>query len=142
MRQKSITTLKKEYENYPHFKSLEKFVEIITQETDLILLLLYGSLARKQHTQFSDIDLLCVFDKEFKDPKERFLHSYQYSDGLVQTKTLSLSELKNGLLRGNSFLHLIFDEGIIVYSTSPTNDIEKWIREGKKNVSVTYMKPY
>lgn len=142
MQKKSLSTLKKELSNYPHFNSLEKFVKKITETADPVLLLLFGSLARKHYTQFSDIDLLCVFDMDFQDHKERFLHSYQFSDGIVQTKTLSLSELKNGLLEGNSFLHLIFEEGILIHYKIDIHLLEEWITEGKENVMVTYIKPY
>jgi len=54
----------------------------------------------------------------------------------VQTKTLSLKEFKTGLLTGNSFLYEVMRTGIILYSKISMNDLEKWIKECKKNLKV------
>ncbi|MHA1449312.1 MAG: nucleotidyltransferase domain-containing protein, partial [Candidatus Hodarchaeales archaeon] len=107
--------MRKKLSNYPHLEELDTFIERISV-SDPVLLLLFGSLTRGEYTQFSDIDVLCVYDREFHSHRERFMTSYQYSDGIVQPKTLSLSELKKGLLEGNSFLHHIFSGGYIIYS--------------------------
>ncbi|MGQ4875201.1 MAG: nucleotidyltransferase domain-containing protein [Promethearchaeia archaeon] len=126
--------------NYPHLHELENFLKKIDKQ-DLMLVLLFGSLVKGKYTQYSDIDVLCVYDRKFKDMKERFLTSYKYSDGLVQTKTLTLQEFKDNLRAGNSFLCHIVEEGIILYNKIPLNLIQEWFKEGKKNLKVKYFPP-
>ena len=130
MQKVSLNLLKKKLKNYPHLIELEHFLKNI-DKTNLKLVLIFGSLAKGTYTQFSDIDLLCVFDKSFASMKERFLEAYQYSEGLVQPKTITFQELKNGLKEGNSFLHGIFKDGIIIYSKISQNEILAWIKEGE-----------
>ena len=63
MQKLSLDLLKKKLKRYPHRNELELFINRINKE-DLKLILLYGSLAKGMYTQYSDIDVLCVFDKE------------------------------------------------------------------------------
>jgi len=132
--------LKKKLKRYPHHNELELFINRIEKE-NLKLILLYGSLAKGTYTQYSDIDVLCVFDKEFSDLKERFLTSYKYSDGLVQPKTLSYDEFKIGLKTGNSFIHSIIQDSFILFNKIPEDKLEGWIKEGKKKLKVKYFPP-
>lgn len=96
--------------------------------------MLYGSLVKGNCTQHSDIDVLCVFDREFKDPEESFLASYKYSDGVVQPNNLSYREFKDSLRGGNSFLYSICKDGIILYSKIPMEKLDDWLRKGKENL--------
>ena len=104
--------------------------------------MLFGSLSRGDYTQFSDIDVLCVFNQEFKTLKERFLKAYKHSDGLVQTKTYNLAEFKKKIKNGNSFLHKIISEGLTLFSKIPDKEINELIELGKKNLQVSYFAPY
>lgn len=104
MQNLSFDLLKKKLKRYPHLNRLKSFVNRIEKES-LKLILLFGSLTKGTYTQYSDIDVLCVFDKKFRDSRERFLVSYKFSDGLIQTKTLNYEEFKNAIIQGNSFLH-------------------------------------
>ena len=141
MQELSLNLLKKKLWRYPHLNELEQFLERIDKQY-LRLILLYGSLSKGRFTQYSDIDVLCVFEYKFKDMKERFMISYKFSDGLVQPNNISLEELKQGLLGGNSFLHSIFAEGIILYNTIPKKELEEWIEQGKKKQIMEYHSPY
>ena len=105
---------------------LENFLFCIEKE-DPEFIMLYGSLTRGKYTQFSDIDVLCVFKQEFKTHRERFLKAYRCSDGLVQTKTYSLKEFKMNIEKGNSFLHKIIAEGLILLSKIQDKKIKKWV---------------
>ncbi len=137
----SLNLLKKKLSRYPHLNELESFIEKI-EKIDLKIVLLYGSLAKGTYTQHSDIDVLCVYDKTFKNHKERFLTAYKYSNGLVQTKTLTYDEFKEGLKESNSFLHGIMKEGIILYSKIPKRDLIEWINIGKEKLNMKYFSPY
>ncbi len=141
MRQRSLNSLKRELSRYPHLNELEDFLERVAGESPA-LVILYGSLARGDYTPRSDIDVLCVYDREFRDPKERFHTSYQHSDGLVQPKTLTLEEFRRGLLEGNSFLHHLVQEGVLLVSKYPVEEIEAWITEGRERLDVTYYAPH
>ncbi|HEA71162.1 hypothetical protein LCGC14_0779610 [marine sediment metagenome] len=141
MQKLSIALLKKKLPRYPHLSELEIFVMRIKKE-DPEFIMLYGSLARGNYTQFSDIDVLCVFNQEFKTPRERFLKAYRCSDGLVQTKTYSLTEFQKNIENGNSFLLKIIAEGFILLSKIPDKKIKKWIELGKINSHIAYFAPY
>ena len=140
MQEISFNLLKKKLRKYPHLNEIQNFITRIDKE-NLKLILLYGSLTKGTFTQHSDIDVLCVYDKEFKDRKERFLISYKYSDGLVQPKNLSYKEFKNGLIEGNSFLHSIMEDANILYRTISKKKIEEWINQGKKKLTMQYYPP-
>jgi len=141
MQKISLTLLKKKLPRYPHLIELENFLFCIKKE-DPEFVMLFGSLVRGNYTQFSDIDVLCVFKQEFKSNKERFLKAYRCSDGLVQTKTYSLKEFKTHIEDGNSFLIKILAEGLILFSKIPDNKIKKWVELGKIHLKVTYFAPY
>ncbi|MEJ2249466.1 MAG: nucleotidyltransferase domain-containing protein [Candidatus Lokiarchaeota archaeon] len=126
--------------NYPHFNELEDFLNDIDKE-NLSLVVLFGSLTKGTFTQHSDIDMLCVYDKEFKDMRERFLQSYRFSKGLVQPETITLQEFKDNLSEGNSFLYHILDEGYILYNKILESTLKSWIEEGKKNLNTIYFPP-
>jgi hypothetical protein len=51
------------------------------------------------------------------------MHTYQFSKGIVQPKTISWSELKENLLNDNSFMQHIFKEGIKLYNKIPENKL-------------------
>ncbi len=141
MQKISLAMLRKKLIRYPHLNELEDFISKTLDKASPTLLILFGSLATNKFTQYSDIDVLCIFDRNFKDERERFLYSYRFSKGLVQTKTVSLDEFISGLINGNSFLHKIVDEGYILYSDIDLSEIEKYIIEGKKNLKVSYFHP-
>jgi len=140
MQSLSYDLLKKKLKRYPHLNELKIFIERIEKDT-LKFIMLYGSLAKGTYTQHSDIDVLCVFDKKFSDLRERFLISYKYSEGLVQPKTLSYNEFKEGLIKGNSFLHSILQDGIILFNKIPEDNLDKWIKQGKKKLNIKYFSP-
>ena len=135
MQSLSIDLLKKKLKRYPHLNELQTFINRIEKET-LKFVLLYGSLAKGTYTQYSDIDVLCVYDREFNDLRERFLFSYKYSEGLVQPKNISYEEFKKGLMEGNPFLHSILQDGIIIFNKIPEDNLEKWIEQGKKKLMI------
>lgn len=140
MQKTSLNLLKKKLKRYPHLNELERFLDKI-KKSNPEFILLFGSLARGDYTQYSDIDVLCVFNQKFKSLKERFFKSYEHSDGLVQTKTLNLEEFENGIKNGNSFLLRIIDDGLILYTKIPEKVLIEWIKEGKKALKISYFAP-
>ncbi|MHA1294265.1 MAG: nucleotidyltransferase domain-containing protein [Promethearchaeota archaeon] len=132
--------LKKKLKRYPNLNELKTFINRIEKEK-LKFILLYGSLAKGTYTQYSDIDVLCVYNKEFNNRKERFLISYKYSDGLVQPKNLSYEEFKTALKEGNSFIHSIIQDGIILFNKIAEDKLKKWIKRGKKKLNIKYFSP-
>jgi len=140
MQEVSLNMLKIKLQRYPHLNELENFLKKIDKQY-LKLILLYGSLAKGRFTQYSDIDVLCVFNYNFTNMKERFMMSYKFSEGLVQPKNITLKELKNGLLRGDSFLHSIFEYGLLLYNTIPNEKLEQWIQEGKSKWNMELYPP-
>ena len=140
MQEISFNLLSKKLKRYPHLKDLKSFINQIEKD-GLKLLLLYGSLAKGTYTQHSDIDVLCVYDRVFSSMKERFLSAYKFSEGIVQPKTITYKELENGLKEGNSFLHGIFQHGIILFSTIPDELLNNWINQGSKKSTTRFYYP-
>lgn len=140
MQEISFNLLSKKLKRYPYLNELKSFVNRIEKEK-LKLLLLYGSLAKGTYTQHSDMDVLCVYDKHFDSMKERFLTSYKFSEGIVQPKTITYKELESSLKEGESFLHGIFNHGIILYSKIPSGLLNSWIEQGRKKVNLQYYSP-
>lgn len=140
MRESSWHSLQERLRRYPHLGDLEAFLARMAREAP-VAIILFGSLARGDFTQRSDIDVLCVFDREFTDPKERFMLSYKHSDGIVQPKTVSLTEFKNGLLQGDAFLHGIVDSGVWLQGTISATTIHAWAEAGRENVSLVQVHP-
>ena len=96
------------------------------------LIVVFGSLPNANYTQYSDIDVLCVFDRDFNSYQERFIIAYRHSDGIVQPKSLTLNEFRQGLLEGNNFLHHIISNGFTVFSKIKEAQINSWISKGRK----------
>ncbi|TFF85259.1 MAG: nucleotidyltransferase domain-containing protein [Promethearchaeota archaeon] len=140
MQKLSLNSLKKKLKRYPHLNSIQSFIDKVLND-GIKFLLLYGSLAKGNYTQYSDIDILCVFDADFEDQKERFMAAYRHSDGIIQPKSLSYKEFKKGLLDGNPFLHSIIENGIILYSGISEENLKNWIKEGKKKLKIKFLPP-
>ncbi len=45
-------------------------------------------------------------------------------------------------IKGNSFLHKVIYEGLILLSKIPDKKFKKWIDLGKTNLQVAYFAPY
>lgn len=140
MRESSLRSLKERLRKYPHLDELERFLTRVQQDSP-VAVILYGSLARGDFSPRSDIDVLCVFDRQFTDPRERFMIAYKHSDGIVQTKTMNLEEFKDGLLNGNTFLHGVVSDGILLQGTIDACDINQWASAGLKKVTVSQFPP-
>jgi predicted nucleotidyltransferase len=72
--------------------------------------LLFGSVARGDFTQYSDADVLVV-TREPTDWKQ----VYQYSDGIVQPVVKTLEEIETLLNHGEPFWIEVIQEGIVLY---------------------------
>ncbi len=69
------------------------------------------------------------------------MHAYGHSDGIVQTKTVSLSEFRESVLNSDPFLLRLLEEGYVLYSRIADSDLLDWIRIDKKGLKVAYFSP-
>ncbi len=83
--------------DYPHRRSVENLVEQVRAlNPDLVLL--FGTSAQGEFTQYSDADLLLVFDEPTDWPD-----AYRYSDGRVQPPVKTRQEIQEHLEQGEPF---------------------------------------
>ncbi len=133
----SLNLLREKLKQYPHRDNLFNFIDKILENTNPVLVLLYGSLAKGTYTQKSDIDILCVYDMEF-DNYNRFHYVYRYSEGIVQPTVMSVTEFNKLLYSGDSFLLSILIDGIVLYTTLNIDKINSTINEVKTQHKIEY----
>ncbi len=118
---------------------LEKLVEDYRRKLLVKLVVLFGSRARGDYTDESDIDVLVVADDLPKDPRESFaiLRDAKYAD--VNPIGLNTEIFLKKLRAGSTFIIEILEEGKIMYAdkefqeqiTSTYRGIrEKYVRKG------------
>lgn len=89
------------------------------------MIILFGSYARGDYTDQSDIDVLIVSDKLPNDPREAFALTFRLSDKIIPTAyntSLFLRKLKEG----STFVLEIIEDGKILCGD------EEFIEEVKK----------
>lgn len=102
-------------------------------------IVLYGSVAKGEATNESDIDLLVVYDPEFESEGEIYRsevesQTHRWGGGplgpeterIVSQEWFTISEFRNGFDAGSQFLRNVLDEGIVLY------DPEGVIRDTKR----------
>jgi predicted nucleotidyltransferase len=95
---------------------VERFVERVRQ-LDPVLLLLFGSAATGDYTQYSDADVLAVFERPVA-----WDDVYACSDGVVQPVVRTLDELVVQVSTGEPFYHEIVEEGVVLFDAGGVHD--------------------
>ncbi|GFN21709.1 nucleotidyltransferase domain-containing protein [Thermanaeromonas sp. C210] len=99
------------YRKHPNYKELDTFVQQLCAEHKPELILLFGSGARGDYTEESDLDVLVVLDKLKENTwQEVYKHSRGTVLPVVWPKERLLQELKNN----NDFLRTVIEEGIFL----------------------------
>jgi len=94
--------------DFPHRSSVERFVEQVRQ-LDPLLVLIFGSAVTGEFTQYSDADVLVVFDHPVD-----WETVYACSDGVVQPLVKTRDELTAQIAAGEPFLCEIVEEGQVL----------------------------
>ena len=89
--------------------SIRQFLECV-QTLDPGLVLLFGSLATGDYTQYSDVDVLVVFDRHVD-----WLEVYSCSDGIVQPVVKTWAELIDQINQGEPFYLQMLKEGVTLF---------------------------
>ena len=103
-----------------HREAFEEFAERAQKELDSSLekLVLYGSVARGEETESSDVDILIVLDKDSRELKEKALDlAYELTlkhEIHVSPIVLSKEEFEKVESFGSKFLESVMDEGEFV----------------------------
>jgi len=81
MRRRSLASasLRREFPRYPYWDELEGFLAELKRRFEPSAVVLFGSLARGDFTQHSDIDVLVVLPREVA-----WEEVYRFSQGMVQ----------------------------------------------------------
>lgn len=82
----------------------------------LKLVVLFGSRARGDYTNESDVDLLVVADNLMKDPRESFIQLYDPDYPLVNPVGLNTETFLKKLGEGSTFILEILEDGKILYA--------------------------
>ena len=113
-----------------YLQTAQKFVKKLTQETDNVkAVVLYGSVARKQAREESDIDLLIVIDGEKRIIEEKTLDIAYNLDLENKFKTfiaplcMNVEELTSELRLNPSLADAILKEGVVLYDDGILEEI-------------------
>lgn len=109
MAQKSSNLSKATWGDYPHWSSVEHFVEQV-RRLDPLLVLLFGSVTTGEFTQYSDADVLVVFEHPVD-----WETVYACSDGIVQPVVKTKDELTAQIIFGEPFFCEIAEDGQVLF---------------------------
>ena len=132
MRKRSLASLRREFPRYPHWDELEEFLAELKQRFEPSAVFLFGSLAKGDFTQHSDIDVLVVLPREVA-----WEEIYRFSRGMVQPLVKSERELLDQIRRCNTFLIEIVEEGLVLHGQEGfLTKLEGAVREAKRRFSL------
>lgn len=123
------------------YEELDRYLSELKQELDLKLVILFGSLARGDWMESSDIDLLIVSDELSDDPAENFV---RLKRGCVEPHGFSTKKFLEELERPNLLIldaleygkRLIADEDFIKLVERKFEEVKR--RYGLKRVDGTW----
>ena len=97
------------------------------------LVVLFGSRARGDHLEDSDIDVLVVSDALPRDPREAFEALYDPSDPLVMPIGMNTSVFVRKLREGNTFVLEVLEDGrILCGDPSFISEVTRLYREVRR----------
>lgn len=101
------------------FSKIEKYKQILVQEIKPDLIMLFGSLARMDFNEGSDVDLLVVadFEEAFLDRIKRLLELNEEVKLPLESVGYTLEEFLEMLRKGNRFALEVMDKGKILYKS-------------------------
>ncbi len=120
--------LKQLQERYPGWGELESFVGKIAKRRPL-LVLLFGSLATGEFTQYSDADVLVVFDRAVD-----WMAVYELSWGRVQPLVYAMGEALREIEAGNTLLIEAVEDGIPLLNRADTYELMREVSERAKSL--------
>ena len=102
---------------------LGEIIDRLSSIYDPVKVILYGSYARNEATEDSDIDLLIVTDTSNERPVDRFVEMKRLlydPDNYIAISPLVLTpnELETRVAMGDSFIREILAEGEVLYDSS------------------------
>jgi predicted nucleotidyltransferase len=109
MVRKSFNSPKATWRDYPRRSSIERFVER-AKPLDPVLVLLFGSAATGEFTQYSDADVLVIFERPVA-----WETVYACSDGTVQPLVKTEDELTAQIAAGEPFFCEIVEQGEVLF---------------------------
>lgn len=103
------------------------YVQRLANSIGKLTAILYGSTARGDFKDWSDIDIIIISDNLPNDSMEMLDFLYAYSEGLIEPKGFKLEEFK--AIQDKPFGRLLAEEGIVInddlhlfkYKKSPFN---------------------
>ncbi len=142
MQKKSFDSLKKTLVKLDFRREwIPEFIRYIEQtiEKGAILLILFGSRAKKEFLKDSDIDVLIVSNKLQSDSRERALEFF--SDKLpVQPFVLSPSELEERIEKLDLLIFDALEDGIVLYSDMNMAHVHDVVRASKERFKLERVK--
>ena len=109
MAQKSSNLSRATWGDYPHWSSVEHFVEQV-RRLDPLLVLLFGSVTTGEFTQYSDADVLVVFEHLVD-----WETVYACSDGIVQPIVKTQDDLTAQIISDEPFFCEIVEDGQVLF---------------------------
>lgn len=98
-----------------YWSMLKKYVERVVENENPLGIILFGSLAKGEITDESDIDVVVIYEHDI-DFKEKSLVLRELDDScLVEPFPYSYAQVERMLRELNPFMFEVFTDGIILY---------------------------
>lgn len=108
------------------------------------LIILFGSRARGDYTEYSDYDILVVGDNIPRDPREAYSMLIDPSNPNIQPVGMNTEVFLKKLREGNTFILEVLEDGRILYADEAllNNVIQEFkrIRSKYKRIGRTWLK--
>ncbi len=142
MQKKSLNLLERKFIDLDFRNDwIPEFIDYIEQciEKDAILILLFGSRAKRDFYKDSDIDLLIVANNLSDDIREKASHFF--SDSLpVQPFVMTSDELLERIDKLDFLIFDAFEDGLILYSDMDMDTVNKRLKVSKELYSLKRVK--
>jgi predicted nucleotidyltransferase len=104
------------YLDYPRLAAVWDYIDYV-RDLDVLLVVLFGSVARGEFHPESDVDVLVLVDKPLE-----WKQVYQHTSGIVQPIVKTVEEYIAQTREGEPFMLEIIEDGIPLY------DADRWHR--------------
>jgi len=99
-------------------RAIEKFKSLVSQRVKIIDLRVFGSRARGDASEYSDLDVLVVVDR-LDHPIEKFISDCAWEAGfhediLIMPVAVSMDAVKSSPLKESVFIKNVYREGVAV----------------------------
>jgi len=111
----SLDLLQEKLNSSTHFKAIEKFLKKLQKNERILVVILFGSLAKGEFLPYSDIDILVIYKNRVGFLENNLELRRLDNSGLIEPFGYGYEQIKTMLKEINPFIWGIFEEGLLLY---------------------------